>query len=372
MNFAPLNVLLIESDPGVIALVKTALATCVSQKFTLHQSDHLEAGLEFLATGAEAEVILACLALPDTQGLATLARLRKQTPAAPIIVLSHDNDDSAAVSAVQAGAQDFLIRREIDHTLVSAMRHAIERAQLVAELRAARDELEIRVAERTAELQAEQLRLRQLSHRLVEVQEAERRHLARELHDEVGQLLTGLKLRLEICKRLPQAEAVETLAAAQSGVTELMQRVREMSLNLRPAVLDDLGLLAAFHWLFERYTAQTAIQIEFSETGLKGRRFAARFETAAFRIVQEALTNIARHAAVSVAAVQARVESDALTVRVSDGGRGFDPLAMLAARNSNGLAGMSERALLLGGKLTLEAAPGQGATITARLPLTDD
>jgi signal transduction histidine kinase len=373
----PLNVLLVESDPGVIALAPTTLAACTLPTFRLQQADHLEAGLEYLATGGSADVILACLALPDVPGLATLTRLHQQAPNAPIIVLSHDNDDSAAISAVQAGAQDFLIRREIDHTLVSAIRHAIERAQLLAELRAARDELELRVAERTAALQqkiaevnASQDRLRALSQRLVEVQESERRHLARELHDEIGQILTGLKLRLELCRRLPPEESAVTLIEAQGGVNDLMQRVREMSLNLRPAVLDDLGLLAALKWHAERYTAQTGVRVSLSETGLQGRRFAAPLETAAFRIVQEALTNTARHAGTTEVFVQVQVDAEKLILQIQDEGCGFDPEVVIVARVSNGVAGMSERALLLGGQLHVHSTPGAGTTIAAEFPLT--
>jgi signal transduction histidine kinase len=376
MALTPLNVLLIESDPGVISLARAALSTSVSPGFDLKQVDHLEAGLDYLSVGGGADVILACLALPDVQGLTTLSRLHAQAPNVPIIVLSHDNDDSAAISAMHAGAQDFLIRREIDHTLVSAIRHAIERSQLRAELCAARDELEKRVEERTAELKrkiaevnAGQARLRALSQRLVAVQEAERRHLASELHDEVGQILTGLKLRLELSRRLPPEEAAETLAEAQAGVNELMQRVREMSLDLRPAVLDDLGLLAALEWHCSRYTAQTGVRVEFTASGLKGRRLAAQVETAAFRIVQEALTNVARHAGVNQVTVSARAGDEKLLVRISDGGRGFDPQTALEARASNGVAGMAERALLLGGQLDLQSAPGAGTVIMAELPL---
>ena len=372
-----LNVLLIESDPEVIALAHTALKSCATPLFRLQQADHLEAGLEFLVGGGGADVILACLALPDVQGLATLSRLHQHAPDAPIIVLSHDNDDSAAISAVQAGAQDFLIRREIDHTLVSAIRHAIERAQLLTELRAARDELELRVAERTAALQqkiaevnASQSRLRALSQRLVEVQEAERRHLARELHDEIGQVLTGLKLRLELCRRLPPAEAAATLVEAQAGVNDLMKRVREMSLNLRPAVLDDLGLLAALQWQAERYHTQTGVRVLLDANMLQGHRFAISIETAAFRIVQEALTNTARHAGTKEVAVQALIEADKLILRIRDEGCGFDPTAIIEAHLSNGVAGMSERALLLGGQLNIHSASGAGTTVLATLPIT--
>jgi signal transduction histidine kinase len=148
-----------------------------------------------------------------------------------------------------------------------------------------------------------------------------------------------------------------------------MRRVREMSLSLRPAVLDDLGLLAALTWHLERYTAQTGVRIEFIESGSKGRRFAAPVETAAFRIVQEALTNIARHAGVDEATVTAPADDRNLTVEISDDGRGFDSLAVSETHNSTGIAGMMKRALLLGGQLRARSAPDAGTTITAELPI---
>jgi signal transduction histidine kinase len=142
-----------------------------------------------------------------------------------------------------------------------------------------------------------------------------------------------------------------------------------MSLDLRPAVLDDLGLLAALEWHCARYTVQTGVRVEFSASGLKGRRLAAQVETAAFRIVQEALTNVARHAGVNQVAVSAQAGDEKLLVRISDRGRGFDPRAALEARASNGVAGMVERALLLGGQLDLQSAPGAGTAIMAEPPL---
>ncbi|MDX2033768.1 MAG: response regulator [Blastocatellia bacterium] len=370
------NVLLIESEPAVLAAVHLAMASAASQGFSVRQMDTLEDGLEYLADHA-CDVILACLALPDIQGLSTIERLRARAPGVPVIVLAHDNDDSAAVGAVQAGAQDFVIHREIDHALPSAIRHAMERAALVEELRAARDELEMRVEERTRELRqkveelhAARERMRGLSRRLVEVQEAERRHLARELHDEVGQLLTGMKLRLELCKRLPQDEAAELLDESQAALNELMKRVRELSLDLRPAVLDDLGLLAALNWHVERFRAQTGVRVDFVHAGVAGARFAAAVEIAAFRIVQEALTNVARHAGVAVAAVRVDADRDRLLVEIVDHGHGFDPAAALEVHTSSGVAGMAERALLLGGKLEIRSERGSGAAIRAELPLS--
>jgi signal transduction histidine kinase len=133
-------------------------------------------------------------------------------------------------------------------------------------------------------------------------------------------------------------------------------------------MLDDLGLLPALLWLFDRYTAQTDISVTFRHTGVEGRRFAPGVETGAYRIVQEALTNVARHAGVREATVRLQADRDLLHVRVEDRGAGFDPDAALAARASSGLSGMRERAALLGGTLEVETAPGGGVRLQAKLP----
>lgn len=208
-----------------------------------------------------------------------------------------------------------------------------------------------------------------LSQRLVEIQEEERRNIARELHDEIGQILTGLKLILEMSLRLPPEESKTNVREAQSLVGELMSKVRQISLDLRPGMLDDLGLLPALLWYFERYTAQTKVQVAFSHSQLEGQRFHSPIETAAYRIVQEALTNVARHAGVKKVTVDVWSDTDILYVHIEDAGQGFNPEAALHANNSSGVAGMGERARLLGGGLTIESEPGHGARITANFPL---
>jgi len=214
-------------------------------------------------------------------------------------------------------------------------------------------------------------RLQTLSRQLLEVQEAERRHIARELHDEVGQALTGLKLLLDMSTRSPADEVAANLSEAQAMISELMALVRDLSLDLRPAMLDDLGLLPTLLWHFDRYTTQTHVRVTFKHTGLEGRRFAPQVETAAYRIAQEALTNVARHAGVSEVAVRLWTDQDTLSVQIEDRGTGFDPEVALAASGTTGLAGMRERAVLLGGQLTIESAPGAGTYVTAELPLSD-
>ncbi|MFB0536673.1 MAG: GAF domain-containing protein [Anaerolineae bacterium] len=228
---------------------------------------------------------------------------------------------------------------------------AIQNARLFEQVRAGRE------------------RLQTLSRQLLETQEAERRHTARELHDEVGQALTGLKLLLDMSTRLPADEVTASLDEAQALVNELMALVRDLSLDLRPAMLDDLGLLPALLWHFDRYTAQTHVCVTFRHTDLEGRRFAPEVETAAYRIVQEALTNVARHAGVSEVTVRLWTDQDTLGVQIEDRGTGFDPEAALATGETTGLAGMHERAVLSGGQLTVESAPGAGTHVTAELPL---
>ncbi len=220
-----------------------------------------------------------------------------------------------------------------------------------------------------SQVRAGQARLQTLSRRLVEIQEAERRSIARELHDEVGQILTGLNLLLEMSTRLPTEAARLNLQEAQSLVHDLMSRVREMSLDLRPTMLDDLGLFPALLWHFERYQSQTQIEVHFFQRGVAERRFAPEVETAAYRIIQEALTNVARYAHVTEVTVRLWAQTDTLTIQVEDEGAGFVPEQVLATNTSSGLTSIQERATLLGGQVEIISAPGQGTRITAELPL---
>ena len=211
-------------------------------------------------------------------------------------------------------------------------------------------------------------RLQVLSQKLLDVQENERRAIARELHDEIGQALTGLKLSLEMADRLPQESAGERVKGAVSLASDLISRVRNLSLDLRPAALDDLGLLPALLWHFERYTKQTGVQVDFKHQGLEGRRFERDAETVACRIIQEALTNVARHAHTQLVEVRVWVDDVALNLRVEDHGSGFDAQALVGA-TSSGLAGMEERASILGGSFTIDTQPGRGTNVEAELPL---
>ena len=211
--------------------------------------------------------------------------------------------------------------------------------------------------------------LHQLSRQLVTVQEAERRSIARELHDEIGQALTGLKLTLEMSSRLQVEDAEAALCRALELVQGLIKQVESLSLDLRPAMLDDLGLLPALHWHCKRYTTLTGIQVQLDHSGVGG-RFPTEVEITAYRIIQEALTNAARHAKTDRVAVRLWATREILGIQVADSGCGYDPAAAVEAASS-GLTGMRERASLLGGHLAVETAPGSGTSITVDLPLVE-
>ncbi|MEA5451615.1 PAS domain S-box protein [Leptolyngbya sp. CCNP1308] len=217
-------------------------------------------------------------------------------------------------------------------------------------------------------------RLHALSSQLLEAQETERRFLAHELHDEVGQALTAVKLNLHRLDRIADnPKASEPLQDCLSIVDGALQQVRNLSLDLRPSMLDDLGLVPALRWYINRHADRTGLQVTLvcdpPPEGLP-----TSTETACFRIVQEALTNIARHAQAQTVTITLEQTDRTLHLSIQDDGVGFDLEAIGRAKTegtSLGLLGMEERGLLIGGQLTITSAPGEGTQISLRVPIRD-
>jgi len=309
--------------------------------------------------------------LPDVNGVELCRRIKAdpQLKFLFVVLLSASQTSSGSkVSGLDAGADGYITRPIENRELLARVQALLRIQQAEAALRRAHDELEARVTARTAELAQANTALREMSLRLVEVQEKERRFLARELHDEAGQVLTGLKMVVDQSLPLATEPVRGRLNEAVGLINLLMDRMRSLSLELRPQVLDDLGLLIALEWHFKRYLAQTGIQVNFRHTPIP-QRLAPLIETTVFRILQEALTNVARHAQIREVSVRVWVDAERAGLQVEDQGAGFDAETALAARNSTGLAGMKERAELLGGEFTIESKPGKGTLLTVELPL---
>jgi PAS domain S-box-containing protein len=213
-------------------------------------------------------------------------------------------------------------------------------------------------------------RIQEVSQQLVNAQEHEKHMLAGELHDDLGQSLTSLKLMLEMAERAHSTPQRKTVMEDAHGlVSELMGKVRNLSLDLRPAMLDDFGLFAALRWLFDRFHSQTGISVLCKSNLDSDQRFPPAVETGAFRIIQEALTNIARHAGVKQAEVKIET-GNAISIEIRDSGTGFDPIqGAQVGKTTGGISGMQERARLLGGQVIINSKKGTGTRILAELPL---
>jgi signal transduction histidine kinase len=202
---------------------------------------------------------------------------------------------------------------------------------------------------------------------LVEIQENDRRAIARELHDRLGQSLAVMKLLLGDALNSPPDKMRYTLGEAQSLVNEMMSLTRDLSLELRPKMLDDLGLLPAFLYLFESYTARTRVVVRFEHYGLH-KKLPPEIGLAAYRLVQEALENVAKHAGTEEAKVMAWSNRRFLSVRIEDHGAGFEP-DKLPDTYHGGISGMRGRTLIFGGGFYLTSSPDGGTVVWAELPL---
>lgn len=217
------------------------------------------------------------------------------------------------------------------------------------------------------EIAASEGRLRKLSSLLLEAQETERKSLARDLHDELGQIATAMTIDLQRARKTESVELKDELIdRTQAATSRLLDGMHGIVARIRSSVLDDLGLKAALQACADDHERGSALRVEatldFDESGLH-----ERVSENVYRIVQEALTNVARHSRASEVSVRVWRESSSMRVHVQDRGVGFDPAA--TSPNRLGMVGMRERAELLGGHCTVESAPGGGTTVEATIPL---
>ena len=204
--------------------------------------------------------------------------------------------------------------------------------------------------------------------RVVEAQELERARLARELHDETGQALTSILLGLKPLEQMVDStEAQEALAAVRELVISTLQDVRRLAVELRPSALDDFGLVPAVERLTDTFREQTGLRVDL-ESQLGEERLATDAETTLYRVIQEALTNVIKHAGAERVSILLQRKNSAVVAVVEDDGSGFDPAGTRA--DALGIAGMRERVSLAGGRLQVESTPGAGTTVVAEVPLS--
>ena len=357
----PARVLL--SSAGADELVARARISVARWEVAVRQPRSEALGSDFSARAFGASALALGIALAFAWGAArSLTR--------PLSVLT------AAAERISRG-QLALPIPQLDDDEVGLLGRALERMR-----RALADSialLESRVTARTAdlarvnqELHAREDAVRQLLGKIIGAQEDERRRVARELHDETTQSLTTLAMRLQTAAAAaPAGEQRTHLEAARALAERTLDGVHRLIVDLRPAVLDDLGLKSAILWYAEKHLEPLGLAVRCEFSDLDG-RLPAPIETAVFRVVQEALTNVARHAQASSVLVQAARRQGRLTLELEDDGKGFDPAARAAGAPDGsgwGLLGMRERVEMLGGALSIDSAPRQGTHLTLWVPL---
>jgi signal transduction histidine kinase len=305
------------------------------------------------------DLILSDYTLPTFDGVAALRIAQSTMPDVPFIFVTGTMGEEAAIETLKIGATDYVLK-----TRLARLGPSVQRALREALARKERHGAEERLRNSNEQLRA-------LTAHLQHVREEERTRIARQVHDELGQALTLLKLDLSwLAGHLPKAsrtlqEKARTLA---DGIDATIQTVRRISTELRPGILDDLGLVAAIEWQAQEFQLRTGIRCATRTTAAET-MWNQNLTTAFFRIFQETLTNIVRHAGASRVRVTLTEEGDRLVLVVQDNGRGISE-AEIASGKSIGLIGMRERAALLAGEVGFAGVAGEGTTVTVSIPLS--
>ena len=354
---SPLRILHLEDDLNDAALIQSTLEVegFVCAITRVQNSDEFMAALE----RGGLDLILSDFSMPGFDGLSALAMAHDLCPDLPFILVSGTLGEERAIDALKRGATDYVLKHRISR-LVPAVHRALQEV---------RERVERKLAEQKRNEYSSKLKV--LSRRLVAAQETERRNIARELHDEIGQALTVMQLNLQALLSTSTAGDRLRLQATLEAVDRVLEQVHDLALNLRPSMLDDLGLEPALVWLTHRQAELAGVKGEVHADTLED-RLDTVIETECFRIAQEALTNVVRHAQARTVTVALRKEAGQVHLRVRDDGVGFDVAAMSekAVRGASlGLLSMEERAVLAGGQLEFNSTPGQGTEVHAWFPL---
>lgn len=351
----PLRVLMVEDMRDDALLLKLALSR---GGYRVAHRQVANAGELEAALAEPWDMVLADFALPAFSGLEALKIVRARDADLPFILVSGAVGEDVAVAAMKAGAQDYVLKDNLRRLVP-----AVERELREADLR--RDKREADLA-----LLRARDRLQTLSQRMLERLEEERRHLARELHDGVGQSLTALRLHLQALAPTVSDAGTRQLQTVMTILADTLAQIRSLSLDLRPPELEDFGLAAALAWMVRRAPQQHP-KVSFA-CDVPPPRFARQAEAALFRMAQEGLSNALRHSAAEHIVIHLSAPGDEILLEVHDDGCGFDLVASESSARqgeSLGLLSLRERAALCGAAVDLQSGPGQGTKLRVTLKL---
>ncbi|MDA8308146.1 MAG: response regulator [Deltaproteobacteria bacterium] len=351
-----IRVLLIEDDEDDFVLLDRLLGEVRSARYEVTWMRTYESGLEEIDRGGY-DICLLDYHLGAKDGLEILARVAKSATAPPIIVLTGQGDYLVDLRAMEYGAADYLVKDLVSGPLLErTIRYSIDRLK-----------------SKKALLESE-TQLKHLASALLKVQENERRMVAAELHDDFGQLLTAIKFDIEsiLVRMVPGDGCASDLRELIPSIQGAVERIRNMYTQLMPTVLDDLGILATLRWFCREFQKDHPdIEVD-SEFGVREHEVAPDLKLVIFRIVQDALKNVAAHSGASRLRVSLIGKDEYLSLDIGDNGKGFDTVRAISSANNHGglgLMSMKRRAELSGGSLRIESAEGAGTLVSVRWPI---
>lgn len=352
------KVLLVEDDEDDYVIIRDLLREIVGWRFDLEWVSRYQEALE-KAKGTEYDICLLDYRLGEHNGLELLSHLQQMGLKTPIIILTGKGDQAIDLQAMRQGAYDYLEKGSLNSEhLGRSIRYAIEHSKTLEALK--RSESQLRL----------------LSAKLLEAQENERKIIAQELHDSIGASLTAIRYGLEeklhrMGEKNAPSEGI-SLEQIISMVRDTMEETHRISSNLRPSILDDMGLLKTIGWLCRRFEeVYSGIRIE-KAIEVKEEDVPEPLKIVIYRITQEATNNAAKYSKADTISISLSKTKDAIELSVEDDGRGFDRVPELSHDNQMGgmgLAGMKERAQLSNGSFEIVSGKGKGTVIRVRWPL---
>ncbi|GEM_PF-1080842 len=395
-NNKTLNILLVEDSETDALLLKENIAAA-AKNISLTITNSLREASRLLARNSINAVLLD-LSLPDSSGLDTLKKMRQDFPKMPIVVLTGMEDETLGVKAVRLGAEDYLIKGQTDgRTVVRALKYSIERKAVEEslhlsqqELRSINTVLELRVKDRTSQLEnlvavlqkeiagrkevekqlmEHQAKLRQLSSEIMFVEERERRQVAMQLHDSIGQLLAFSKKELGALVLNAPEDIKASLIEVWSMIKEAVEQTRTLTFDLSPASLYTLGLAAALEELGEDFSKRGNFKFKFNANNTEI-QVSEPLKVLIYRSVRELMTNIIKHSQAKNVAINLKCSYNCVQVDVRDDGFGFSLKELNAQGKAGfGLFSIRERLEAIGGSFVIKSAKTEGTDVVLKVPL---
>jgi len=344
-----LDLLLIEDNPADAWILKEMLETTSLNIGNLYEAERIEEACRLIES-KNISLVLLDLSLPDSSGLNSFLTLQRAANKIPVIILTSLSDTDMALRAIHAGAKDYLVKGEINkNVLIRAIQYTLERRKLEKELE-----------------QQQKIKLQQITAATLAAQERERTYIGEELHDNINQILTSVKLYISTAISQPEMRD-DLLDRAHSHLTLVMEEIRKLSKKLISPGMKTGGLSELLRNVIDDITLASPVifnvDINLDENLLKEEQ-----KIAVYRIIQEQINNILKHSQATEVSIQLYMNDEKLTIITTDNGRGFD---FAEIRNGIGITNMISRAEMFNGIVEIDTAPGKGCCIKTELYLSD-